>query len=338
MRFFFLFVLSFLFVNSVESTAKSPFVWLVEKEGKTSYLFGTVHVGISLEEMPCSDQVLNQIENSDLLFMETKPQNDFERLSEEEKEKVFIGSVAEKEKILSKLSLESQDIIREREAALDNLLRNALPFHIQSESFFDERAFSELSPESQEFLIKHGVNPEGDHADFFHSIRFIVYDKAYSSLPSLGGDIKKIALSQSIEIQALDDNKKINEDVRSQAHSNKPPMLVNYMFIEQLIRGIDALVQQTREGMLQVVQAYKSYDVNYFKGKMSGIEVDGEDLNRGVFLKNRNKLWLKKFMEANEKYDQIFLVTGLDHLIGDHNLLDMLEENGFSVERMTCPK
>ena len=47
----FLFILFFVLIKSVESTEKSPFVWIIEKEGKSSYLLGTIHSGVSLDEV-----------------------------------------------------------------------------------------------------------------------------------------------------------------------------------------------------------------------------------------------------------------------------------------------
>ena len=60
------------------------------------------------------------------------------------------------------------------------------------------------------------------------------------------------------------------------------------------------------------------------------------DFSEAVFFKNRNQLCLKKFVEVQGKYDSIFLVAGIGHFVGPHNMLDMLKEKGFSVERMMC--
>ena len=102
---FLLFYFFFLTVKPAESVSQSPFVWIVEKGGKSSYFLGTIHVNVSLEDISCSDQILNQIQNSDLLFLEAKANSDFERLSKEEKQKLFIGSREEREEIMSRLSL-----------------------------------------------------------------------------------------------------------------------------------------------------------------------------------------------------------------------------------------
>ena len=294
-------------------------------------------MNVSLKDISCSDQILNQIQNSDLLFLEVKANSDFERLSKEEKQKLFIGSREEREEIMSRLSLESQKIVREREAVTDNFLQNALPFNIYSTT---NGGFSELSPKSQEILTKYGVNIQGNHVDFVHFIQRIATYKALFSFPSLDSQIKKIALSHSIEIKALDDNKRVSKDFDDNKRigkdlqatsSSKPSYTVDHTVIEQLIEGMDNLVAQIKLQSVQISQIYKLYDANRLR------EVVVSKLpSKKILLKNRNELWLEKFMEAHEKYENIFLAAGVAHFIGAHNMLDMLKEKGFSLSRMTC--
>ena len=327
--FFLVFFFSFALVKTGESAGKSPFLWIAEKEGKLSYLLGTIHIAVSLDEMPCSDQVVYQIENSDLLFLEIQAQ-DVEKLSEEEEQKIYIGSREEQEKILSKLSLKTQEMIRERKIAFDHFLRTYLPFRLQSQ--VKEGAFSELSLESQKILIKYGADPKGDYADFFQFIRTFCYYKAYFSLPSMDKLIKKLALSHSVEIKALDNSKKINKDVHSQGPSDKPFRIVHAMEVEAIIENMDNLVNHVREKLFRGASHYKTYDLNTVEQTI----IKSHKTNEDIFFKKRNELWLEKFLSAHREYERIFLAVGLAHLVGNYNLLDMLEENGFSIERMVC--
>ena len=70
------------------------------------------------------------------------------------------------------------------------------------------------------------------------------------------------------------------------------------------------------------------YDTNAFQAT--------NNLDENILLKNRNELWLKKFLSAHEEYESIFIAAGLTYFTENHNMLDMLEEEGFSIERMTC--
>lgn len=47
-----------------------PYFWKVEKDGKTSYFLGTLHHGVSLDELLCSDTIITQLKNSDLVLTE----------------------------------------------------------------------------------------------------------------------------------------------------------------------------------------------------------------------------------------------------------------------------
>ena len=324
----FLFLLTFflLILGVANSQTKSPFVWLVEKGGKVSYFLGSTHLGVSLEEMPCFDKVLVRIKNSDLLFLEAKNNSDFDRLSEEEQDKLFVGTKREREGILSRLSPETREQIRERRKLLDNFLKDSLPFDIQSSI---DNNFEKLSPRSQNFLIEYGADISGDYTDFFHFIRLIVFYKASVLLPSLDKQIVKLALPRSIEIKSLDDSKKINENFRPQPSSDKSIAVVDHTVIDEIVDKIDDLINQQAEQMLKEAQTYKMYDEDLFR-RMEW------SFSEKTFFKNRNQLWLKKFVKVHGKYDSIFLVAGIGHLLGPHNILDMLKEEGFSVERMTC--
>ena len=130
----------------------------------------------------------------------------------------------------------------------------------------------------------------------------------------------------------MDNSKKINSDIQSPDLSAKPQVPVTHNDIEEIIKGIDIIRKQMEDSLLQDALLYRSYDVNLF------IKHGKKVKNEKVFLKDRNELWLKKFMPARDEYNQIFLAVGLQHLIGNYNILDSLEKEGFHIERMTCDK
>ena len=51
-------------------SANKPYFWKVEKDGKTSHFLGTLHNGIPLTELLCSDTIITQLKNSDLVLTE----------------------------------------------------------------------------------------------------------------------------------------------------------------------------------------------------------------------------------------------------------------------------
>ena len=61
----------FLFVTSCGDLDKpGPYFWKVQKDGKTSYFLGTYHVGVTLEDLQCSNQIESHLKQSDFLFTE----------------------------------------------------------------------------------------------------------------------------------------------------------------------------------------------------------------------------------------------------------------------------
>ena len=57
----------------------NPYFWKVEKAGNVSYLLGTMHIAVSLYHLPCSDTIVEKLENSDLVFVEVLPENTKEK-------------------------------------------------------------------------------------------------------------------------------------------------------------------------------------------------------------------------------------------------------------------
>ena len=65
------FLLSLIFfVVSCNIGPKGPFFWKAEKEGKTFYILGTIHEGVGLEDLQCSQVISDILDQSNLLWTE----------------------------------------------------------------------------------------------------------------------------------------------------------------------------------------------------------------------------------------------------------------------------
>lgn len=53
-----------------------------------------------------------------------------------------------------------------------------------------------------------------------------------------------------------------------------------------------------------------------------------------AFIGQRNRLWLPRLVEQIERRDSALVVVGMGHLAGPDNLLSMLEERGYQVQRV----
>ena len=87
-----------------------PYFWKAEKEGKTSYLLGTMHYGISLEELPCSDTILKELKESDLVLTELGDTRDKKR----QKERVEALYLSYNSTDFKQLSPESQRFLTQK--------------------------------------------------------------------------------------------------------------------------------------------------------------------------------------------------------------------------------
>lgn len=63
---------------------------------------------------------------------------------------------------------------------------------------------------------------------------------------------------------------------------------------------------------------------------------DAESNKNKKVLRDRNKKWLPQFKSIHAQYDRIFLIAGYGHFVAKDNLIDMLESEGFFIERVSC--
>ena len=251
----------------------TPYFWKAEKEGKVTYLLGTIHVAVSLHELPCAVTIEKHLKNSDLVFLEMTENNE-----NEEDNKAY----------------QEQDLSPNGED------------------------FKTLTPESQKFLIEHDINSNLNYLNLWLYLDYLCMGQAVglSSLTvSMDSQVEQLAKHWKIPRKPLD-----TPTIRAPMTS-----IITAEDVESKIQSHKICVEQMREHQ----QAYKT-------GNLS-IITNNSDFNE-VFLKNRNELWLSKLKSELDNYNHIFIAAGALHFIGAFNLVDMLKEEQFSVERMSsCP-
>ena len=136
---FSLFIGSFFFIISCGKSSKpGPYFWQVQKDGRVSYFLGTYHVGVTLENLQCSEQIKMYLKQSDFLFTEVADSNSksdqkFNRILQEYKRTVM--SSKENGQEFQSLNTDSQIFFRSRNISenlsyigyiivLDNLCRD----------------------------------------------------------------------------------------------------------------------------------------------------------------------------------------------------------------------
>lgn len=312
--------------NSEVTKSDSPFAWSVQRDGKTHHILGTVHAGVSLEELPCSDEILKQIQASDLVFLEVL--HALTPLNRKNMVEFFTESKEKKERILNNFSFsaESQQKIREM---INSLLQIAPinPLYLTQES---DKGFDDLSEEAKEFLISHGADIQGSYVDYVVFISQVTHYKAIYSFDHMEFQIAAIVLAENIKTRALNNPKTAEELERKKKKYPEDSL-------SPITRDIiESLVDNHYPSMERIKQAIFKKAELYISGNEEEIIVSSSDELDS--LENENALWLEKFKEAHAspEYESLFLAGGVRHFIGSFNLIDQLRKEGFSVNRMTC--
>ena len=290
----------------------------VQKDGKEHWFLGAVYVGLSVEELDCRAQIEEQVSKSDLVFLESIY---FLPLSWEELGAVYAGSLEEREAVLTRLSLEERRGIETREA-----LKSV---HYPQFEHYGEGSFEDLSPETQEFLLSIGQAPSNDFGSHFLRILISAHYKARVSYPpGLDFQIGRLALSKNLPILGLDSDDQILSDMSAEKRALERISLED---IEEAVANYNGIVQQNGRGFRQVRGLYR-------EGNFKKLSKYCADLPEAM-VRKRQENWLEQFKTAHQspQNESIFTAVGLTHLIGPSNILDMLREEGFFVQRVKCP-
>ncbi len=262
------------FACSVDTTkditkdTRKPYFWQVEKRGKVSYLLGTIHIVVPLDELSCSDVIQEKLKNSDLLFVES--------------------------------------IKQKSEIHLDLISPN-------------REDFNRLSRSNQAFLIEKGVPSTASCTTSNRLLNLLCLKEVFgeSSLEiKMDEEAQSIAKNYGILMKPLD------EDIESQIKT-----VFTCERLEKSIENYPICLETIRDS----VDAYRT-------SSLTSEQISVDNNVSDILLKERNKQWFLKFESAHGKYNHIFVAAGLAHFIGHFNFIDILKENGFSVERVSCQK
>ncbi len=249
-------------------TKGTPFFWKVEKEGKTSYLLGTIHIGVALHELPCSPFIQKTLQASDLIWTES-------------------GSAKTEEQ-----SADLAEVLLSPKA----------------------KDFKSLDDEDQRFLKDKGLSDQLNYIGYVAFLESLCFKEALgiaTLLVSMDSQVMDVAHLSNIPVHALDDSDTLSALDNNFTKEDVEQKIANY---PQCLEYAKDFVNQYKTGQLSL-----------------------NDSSDGKFaLKDRNERWTAKFKSAYGDYDQMFVAGGVAHFIGPHNMLDMLREEGFSVQRVSC--
>ena len=162
---------------------KSPFFWEVKKEGKVSYLLGTIHYGVSVHELLCSEVILEKLRGSDLFFAE----------------RVQVSAMPFSQKI----DQIQKGIAPEEDEQL-----------LSPELFLPNNAhFEQLSPASQEFILQKDLPKNLSYFGFTAGLSVVCVKEMVGIDISVAMDkeIQEMAQNQQIPLKALDEKSLVRD-------------------------------------------------------------------------------------------------------------------------------
>ena len=126
-----------------------PYCWTIEKEGKTSYILGTLHITVSLDELPCPNNIKDKLNSSDIIFSEFS--NTWTNILKKEK-------------------------LKETDEELNHLYTQNGFDLMYSE---DDLYFTQLSAEAQNFFREKGVSDKLSFAGYMLARDTLCFKEAY---------------------------------------------------------------------------------------------------------------------------------------------------------------
>ena len=296
-------------------------------------MLGTIHHGVSLEDLRCSKQIQAQALKSDTVFVENQLAEINNRAG---LALAFLtGSEEENEKILSGLSSKMRDFFKEHLS----LRRKAF-----SRSFYenDEGDFKSLSQAARDILISEGADRQWNYFDYFFYLKTkaeLEFDIRQLSKGSLDVEIAALAKAGGIELKPLEeigDGLRSVEKIIEKLLPNEGRIIISRGILEEFIaaRANRENLEKTKGAFVKsLYETYKSGDSQ----KLTGL-LDLSDPTDAVFsqilLEERNRLWLEKLKAEMESGKTVFAAAGVGHFIKDDHLLGMLKEEGFLIRRM----
>ena len=265
---------------------KGPFFWRAEKEGKTIHILGTVHVGISLEDLQCHQEISDSLDGSDLLWTESDI-NRQQELMQTAMDTLVMNPSGHSFKSLNE---ESQDFFKAKAGQDDTVTQL---------SYFGLMVYMQnlCQIEHKEFLQKR-------LASFENKLKQLALDI----------EIQQLAQIQNISQDYLDEESYLPDLIRSNVEK------ISKEQVEKLVREYKNKCQQEKlakslnsqfELIENIISKYKngvSFDVLKLGEqtlKQSGFTEDMIESYKDNFqhniLRKRNEIWLKKLVSAQEQ-------------------------------------
>jgi uncharacterized protein YbaP (TraB family) len=279
------------------TTIKNPYFWEIEKDGKNSYLLGTIHSGVEFKELPSI--VHEQLDTAKIVFLETD-----------------LGNYAQRGIPLE--SARPNFLAEQKKKYEENLKKNkSTKVHFTNQEWteiVDRLQKHKVPPESAEFYPLQWINKLVTQTEATR-VNFAQHKAAYAK--SMDSTIERISINEGKTVFPLDNSERMTA------------VCWDLFTIEQIKYKIKNDTFERIDDLSQAAKDYKKGDSDLFlkKQKIRSKELDD------CLLKDRNKIWVEKIDTYHKKDAPLFVAGGLLHFIGQDNVIDLLQNIGYKVRR-----
>lgn len=279
------------------STIKKPFFWEIEKDGKQSYLLGTLHAGVEFKELP--KIVHEKMDAAKIVFLETdmgyytSPGTSLESVKPNflvEQKKQFEENLKKKKSVKSYFSPEEwQEIVEQMKR-------------------------QKVSPESAEFYPLQWINTYVTQREKTY-VNFAQYKAAKAK--SMDSTIERLAMNEGKTVLPLDTPERMT------------PECWDLLMVESIKYKLNNNTFERIDDLHGSAKDYKSGDAELF------LKNRRKRKNQLIscLLKDRNKIWVEKIDNYHKKEALLFVAGGVSHFIDENNVLEMLQNIGYKVNR-----
>ena len=356
--------------NTEPEKQNYPFFWQIERNGKKSYILGTAHSDIKLEDLPYHEEIKRHLRSADLLLPEltredAKELQDYIESNDwidDNLQRVYEqGNTLTENKTINKLmniiinamiELEINNSFSSLSEQEQNFLLNLYNNHPEKEFLTD--LSSMIPPQIKEFIIstvphsRLSLRPTNDVLDFIVQDYFVQHN-GHTAITSLD-DLRDFSLMHTAQYLSvtMKDVKDFIENYSERFSDETIAQQKNHLLREDK-RSSELYLAGESYNLKDLAIKFWDREKGFLKTELR--KSTTEDIFEQDF---RNPLWLPKIIEAFEKHNSIFIVAGLNHFVWQernplnlpefkeyternknlpHNILDMLKNEGFKVTR-----
>jgi uncharacterized protein len=293
--------------KATANRVNKPFIWkITSAKGRSSFLFGTIHIGVPIGKLPW--HVHTKLRETNTLVVEANP------------------------KLISSESGDTdnspiQKILRKHQKELMLPDGESLQDKISEEAFNILISDTRLPPTFLE-----GLTPYG--AKFFYE--FMSFAISLTMVPdgNLDEEMVSKAQSSSIKLNFLETPKDVDSYLPTALgfNSEEAETFSADNLNEFLINDAQDSREEMLKGMFSLIIAYKSGDMANLK-LQADKQLNAAPRMKEMLIDQRNVKWLKKLRPKLNKGSS-FVAVGVMHMPGKTGLISLLRKEGYKVERL----